>query len=82
MKTKPILVGGFTPEQRLKQLEKIKTKYEEKGYKYKEFIEDGRTKSMAIFEVDDAILKKETSKKLILFGVIMLIFAAIIYPKG
>ena len=82
MKRKPILVGGYTQDQRNKQLEKIKSKYEKKGYCFVEYIEGGPTKSMAIFDVDEMILKKETSRKLILLGVFILIIAALIYPKG
>lgn len=79
---KTIVVGGFSKEQRLKDLEKIKTKYEKKGYKFQEFIENGALKSVAIFEVEKAIIRKEQSRNLILLGVVFLGFAAILYIKA
>ncbi|WP_321470742.1 hypothetical protein [Halarcobacter sp.] len=79
---KTIVVGGFSKEQREKDLEKIKTKYEKKGYKFLEFIENGALKSVAVFEVEKAIVRKEQSKNLILLGVLFLGFAAILYIKA
>lgn len=81
MAKKNISVAGFTKNQRTKELEKIKKKYSKKGYEFVEYIDDGVTKSIAIFEVDDSILKKEKSRKLITMGIIVMIFAFLIYPK-
>lgn len=82
MAKKTIVVGGFTKAQREKELEKVKKKYQKKGYKYQEYIDNGALKSTAIFEVDDSILKKEKSKQFITFGVILLFVAFIIYPSS
>lgn len=81
MAKKNISVAGFTKDQRIKELEKIKKKYSKKGYEFVEYIDDGVTKSIAIFEVDDSILKKEKSKNLITIGIVVMIFAFLIYPK-
>ena len=59
MPRKNIVVGGFTKEQRDSQLEKIKIKYEKKGYKFLEYIDNGTLKSVAVFEVSDYILRQE-----------------------
>jgi len=77
--TKNIVVGGFTKEQREKELEKTKTKYGNKGYKFLKYEENGALKSVAVFEVDEAILRKEKSMQLIVIGVGFLVVAAILY---
>lgn len=79
---KNIVVGGFTKEQREKDLEKVKAKYEKKGYKFLEFIENGAMKSVAVFEVEKSIVRKEQSRNLILLGGVFLVFAAILYIKA
>lgn len=82
MAKKPIVIGGFTKEQREKELEKIKAKYEKKGYKYLSYEDNGAIKSVAIFEVDQAILRKEKSKQLIAIGIGFLIISAILFIKA
>ena len=82
MAQKSIVVGGFSEEQRKKELEKIKIKYEKKGYKFLKYIENGALKSVAIFEVDSSIIKKERSAQLIVVGVGFLIISAILYFKS
>lgn len=79
MAIKNIVIGGFTKEQREKELEKTKDKLLKKGYKFLKFEEKGALKSVAIFEVDEAILKKEKSMELIVIGVGFMIIAAILY---
>lgn len=79
---KEIVVGGFTKEQRLKELEKIKTKYDKKGYKYINYIDNGALKSVAVFDVDEALLRKEKSQKFILLGAFFLVLSVILYIKG
>ncbi|WP_419782375.1 hypothetical protein [Malaciobacter marinus] len=79
---KTVPVSGFSKEQRKKELEKVKVKYEKKGYKFIEFFENGIAKSVAIFEVNEAIAKKEKSKNLIIIGVFFLIIASILYFKA
>ncbi|UTJ05723.1 hypothetical protein [Arcobacter roscoffensis] len=79
MAIKNIVIGGFTKEQREKELEKTKVKLSKKGYKFLKFEEKGALKSVAIFEVDEAILKKEKSMQLIVVGVGFMIIAAILY---
>lgn len=65
MQKKTISVSGFTKDQRAKDLERIKKKYKKKGYVFIEYIDDGITKSTAIFEVDEAILKKDKLTKIV-----------------
>jgi hypothetical protein len=79
MAKKNIIIGGFTKEQREKELEKTKTNYGKKGYKFLSFEENGTLKSVAIFEVDEEILKKEKSLQLIVVGIGFLVVAAILY---
>ncbi|MFY9075967.1 hypothetical protein OZZ08_13520 [Malaciobacter mytili] len=79
---KTIVIGGFTKSQREKELQKIKLKYEKKGYQFIEYIENGLLKSIAIFEVNDLIIRKEKSIKLIGTGILFLIFAIILYISG
>ncbi len=74
MVKKTITVSGLTTKQREKELEKVKSKYEKKGYTFIEYIDNGMTKSNAIFEVDEAILKKEKKNKIIIIVSIVLIF--------
>lgn len=82
MAKKPIVVGGFSEEQRKKELEKVKKKYEKKGYKFLEYIDNGTLKSTAIFEVDESILKKEKSQQLIVIGIGFMVIAAILFFKS
>lgn len=79
---KNIVVGGFTKAQREKELEKIKAKYKKKDYKFIEYIDNGSLKSIAIFEVNASILKKEKSQKLIGTGILFLILAVVLYISG
>jgi len=78
---KNIVIGGFSKEQREKELEKRKIKLGKKGYKFLKYKENGASKSVAVFEVDEAILKKEKSMQLIVMGVGFLIIAAILQFK-
>lgn len=79
---KEIVVGGFTKEQREKELVKVKEKYSKKGYKFLEYIDNGTLKSVAIFDVDENLIRKERSKNLILLGVFFLVISAIMYIKA
>ncbi|RXK07000.1 hypothetical protein [Halarcobacter bivalviorum] len=79
---KQIVVGGFSKEQREKELEKIKKKYSKKGYKFLNYLENGALKSVAVFEVDEAIIKKEKATNLILLGIFFMAVAAIMYYKA
>ena len=72
---KNISVSGLTKNQRLKKLEKIKTKYQKKGYVFIEYIDNGITKSIAIFEISEENLKKNKStlyKNISIFFVILI----------
>lgn len=82
MAQKSIVVGGFSQEQRKTELEKVKAKYEKKGYKFLKFVDNGVLKSVAIFEVDEAILRKEKSAQLIVAGIGFMVIAAILYFKS
>jgi len=82
MAKKTITVSGFTKDQREKDLEKIKKKYEKNGYVFVEYIDDGMTKSTAIFEVDEAILKKEKLVKMVLTIVIVFFIALISFSSS
>ena len=79
---KNIVVGGFTKEQREKELEKIKTKYSKKGYKFINYVDNGKLKSVAVFEVDENILRKEKSQKLMVIGGFFLLLSLILYIKA
>ena len=79
---KNIVVGGFTKEQREKELEKIKIKYSNKEYKFINYVDNGKLKSVAVFEVDEYILKKEKSQKLMFIGGFFLLISLILYLKA
>ena len=79
---KNISVSGFTKNQRLQELEKIKLKYEKKGYVFLEYIDDGITKSIAIFNIDESILKNEKRTTKIAIGIIAAIVLAFIFIPG
>ena len=71
---KIIDIAGFTQKQRLDELERIKTKYEKKGYKYIDYTDNGMTKSFATFEIDEANIKQGNG----LFTKIFIIFFVVI----
>lgn len=79
---KAIAIGGFTKEQREKELEDKKQKYSKKGYEFIEYIDNGTLKSVAVFEVDEAYLKKEKMKNLFLLSAFFLIMAAYLFIKA
>jgi len=79
---KNIAVGGFTKEQRENNLEKIKTKYAKKGYKFLSFKENGALKSIAVFEVDENILKKEKAKSLYIVAGIFILLSIYLFVKA
>ena len=79
---KPIVVSGFSEEQRKKELEKLKIKLGKKGYKFLGYHEAGALKSTAVFEVDERVLRKERSLKLIVVGVGFMVAALIMYVKA
>lgn len=79
---KSIVIGGFTKEQREKDLEKIKQKYSKRGYKFLNYMDNGALKSIAVFDVDESILRKEKSIKLISLGVFFLVLSAILYIRA
>lgn len=81
MLKKNIVIGGFSKEQREKELEKRKIKLVKKGYKFLKYKENGALKSVAVFEVDETILRKEKSMQFIVMGVRFLIIAAILQFK-
>lgn len=76
---KNISVSGFTKNQRLQELEKIKSKYEKKSYVFLEYIDDGITNSIAIFEVDEQTLKNEKNTTKITIGIIVVSIIAFIF---
>jgi len=76
---KNIVIGGFTKKQREKELEKAKAKYTKRGYKFVSFEENGALKSLASFEVDEAILRKEKSQQLILAGFGFMALSAVLF---
>lgn len=79
---KNIVVGGFDKEQRKKELEKVKIKYSKKGYKFINYVDNGALKSVAVFEVDEALLKKEKATNLVLLGVFFIAISIILYFKA
>ncbi len=76
---KTISVSGLTKKQREKDLIKVRAKYEKKGYVFFEYIEDGITKSTAIFNVDESILKKDKKNKIISAVAFIIIISLIIF---
>ena len=79
---KQIVVGGFSKEQREKELEKIKSKYAKKGYSFIHYIDNGALKSVAVFEVDENRIRKEKATNLILLGIFFMAVAAIMFYKS
>jgi hypothetical protein len=79
---KNIVVGGFNKEQRVKNLEKIKEKYSKKGYKFFDYIDNGRLKSIAVFEVNENILRKEKQKNLYFYAGLFLLLSVYLYIQG
>lgn len=82
MALKNIVVGGFTKEQREKELVRVKNKYEKKGYKFIKYLDNGTLKSIAVFEVSASIIRKERSAQLVVLGAGFLIISAILYFKS
>ena len=80
---KNIDIAGFTQKQRLDELERIKTKYEKKGYKYIDYTDNGMTKSFATFEIDEANIKQGSGifKKIFLSIIVVIIVLIIIAPS-
>ena len=80
---KNINIAGFTQKQRLDELERIKTKYEKKGYKYIDYTDNGMTKSFATFEIDEANIKQGSGifKKIFLGIIVVIIVLIIIAPS-
>jgi len=79
---KNIVVGGMSKSQREKELEKIKSKYSKKGYSFINYIDNGTLKSVAVFEVDESVLRKEKSQKLLMVGGFFLVLSLILYMKA
>ncbi|RXK12074.1 hypothetical protein CP965_09845 [Halarcobacter mediterraneus] len=79
---KQIVIGGFSKEQREKELRKVKKKYLKRGYKFINYVDNGTLKSFAIFEVEDSIIKKEKATNLILLGIFFMALACIMYFKA
>lgn len=76
---KNIVVGGFSKNQRDEELEKIKIKYSNKGYKFIDYIDNGTLKSVVVFEVDEIILKKEKSIKLFITAGFFIFISLVLY---
>jgi len=79
---KNIVVGGFTKEQREKNLEKLKEKYSKKGYKFFQYIDNGKLKSIAVFDVDENIIRKEKQKTLYIYAGFFLLLSLYLYIQG
>ena len=79
---KNIVVGGFTKEQREENLVKIKQKHSKKGYKFLEYIDNGTLKSVAVFEVDENILRKEKQKNLYIYSAFFLILSIYLFLQA
>jgi len=79
---KNIVIGGLSKSQREKELGKIKTKYSKKGYKFINYVDNGTLKSVAVFDVDDNILRKEKSQKLLLASGFFMLIALILYMRA
>ncbi len=79
---KEIVVGGFTKEQREQNLEKIKTKFTKRGYKFLKYIDNGTLKSVAVFEVDEKILRKEKSRSLYIMSAFFLLLSLYLFTQS
>ncbi len=79
---KEIAVGGFTKEQREKELEKIKIKYSKKAYRFIDYVDNGTLKSVAVFDVDEEVLRKDKAKNLFIAAGFFLLIAAILFIKS
>ena len=79
---KNIVVAGFSKAQRDQELEKMKMKYDKKGYTYIDYVDNGTLKSVAVFEVDETILRKEKSQKLFIVSASFLVIALILYIRA
>jgi len=79
---KNIVVAGFSKDQRDKELEKMKMKYDKKGYTYIDYVDNGTLKSVAVFEVNEGILRKEKSQKLFIVSASFLVIALILYIRA
>jgi len=79
---KNIVVGGVNKEQREKNLEKLKEKYSKKGYTFSEYIDNGSLKSVAVFDVDENILRKEKQKTLYIYASFFLLLSIYLYMQG
>lgn len=80
---KNIDIVGFTEKQRLDELERVKAKYEKKGYTYIDYTDNGMTKSFATFEIDEANIKQGSGifKKIFLGIMVVIIVLIIIAPS-
>ena len=79
---KNIVVGGFNKEQRENNLEKLKKKYTKKGYKFLRFKENGALKSIAVFEVNENILKRDKAKSLYIVAGIFILLSVYLFVKA
>ncbi len=79
---KNIVVGGFDEKQREKNLLKIKDNYSKKGYKFLSYKDNGTLKSIASFEVEQSILKKEKSKNIFILSGIFFLLSVYLFIKG
>lgn len=79
---KEIVVGGFTKEQREQNLEKIKTKFTKRGYKFLKYIDNGTLKSVAVFKVDEKILRKEKSRSLYIMSAFFLLLSLYLFTQS
>ena len=72
----------MSKKQREQELEKVKTKHAKKGYKFINYVDNGTLKSVAVFEVDEAILRKEKSQKLFIIGGFFLLLSLVLFMKA
>ena len=79
---KEIVVSGFTKEQREQNLEKIKTKFTKRGYKFLKYIDNGTLKSVAVFDVDEKILRKEKSRSLYIMSAFFLLLSLYLFTQS
>lgn len=79
---KNIVVGGFSKEQREKELEKIKEKFSKKGYEFVEYLDNGALKSVAVFEVDEQVVRKEKSKNLFILAGFFMLLSVFLYIRA
>lgn len=79
---KTVAISGYTENSRMDQLKKKQSEFMEKGYSFVEYMDNGRSNSYAVFEIDANLIKKDEKNSTIaiwitLFVPIIIIIIAV-----